>query len=95
MLTNLKLSTGALGLALKMRVIPAGNDMVRSPVILTRQLKHTQADSWVLIMKIIKSIAGQCGRGFCPPDGVKEPKMDFKGKRMKNVTLQISQNSKD
>ena len=38
MLTNRKLSTGVLGLAVKMRVKPAGKDMVRSPVIFTRQL---------------------------------------------------------
>lgn len=44
MFTNRKLKTGALGLAVKMRMMPAGNDIVRSPVILTRQLKpkHTQ-----------------------------------------------------
>lgn len=39
MLTSLKLRMGMLGLAEKMRVIPAGKDMVRSPVILRRQLR--------------------------------------------------------
>lgn len=38
MLTSLKLSTGRLGLAVKIRMMPAGNDMVRSPVIFTRHL---------------------------------------------------------
>lgn len=39
MLTSLKLSTGTLGLAVKIRVMPAGKDIVRSPVIFTRQLR--------------------------------------------------------
>lgn len=38
MLTSLKLSTGTLGFAVKIRVMPAGKDIVRSPVIFTRQL---------------------------------------------------------
>ena len=38
MLTSLKLRTGTLGLAVKILVMPAGKDMVRSPVIFTRQL---------------------------------------------------------
>lgn len=42
MLTSRKLSTGTLGLAVKMRVMPAGKDMVRSPVIFTRHLKGEQ-----------------------------------------------------
>lgn len=37
--TNRKLSTGGVGLDEKIRVIPAGNDMVRSPVIFTRHLR--------------------------------------------------------
>lgn len=40
MLTSLKLSTGTLGLAVKIRMMPAGNDMVRSPVIFTRHLEE-------------------------------------------------------
>lgn len=40
MLTSLKLSTGTLGLAVKIRVMPAGKDIVRSPVIFTRHLEE-------------------------------------------------------
>lgn len=40
MLSSLKLSTGTLGVAAKIRVMPAGNDTVRSPVIFTRHLEE-------------------------------------------------------
>lgn len=39
MLTSLKLSTGMLAWAVKIRVMPAGKDMVRSPVIFTMHLE--------------------------------------------------------
>lgn len=47
MLTNRKLSTGGLGLEANIRVIPAGNDMVRSPVIFTRHLKHAHRETGI------------------------------------------------
>lgn len=69
MFTNLKLNTGALGLAVKMRMMPAGKDIVRSPVILTRQLKHRHtANHYKLEL--------QCDKRLCPPDGVKEAQTD-------------------
>lgn len=44
MLTSRKLRTGTLGLAVKILVMPAGKDMVRSPVIFTRQLRERETE---------------------------------------------------
>lgn len=59
MLTSRKLSTGTLGLAVKMRVMPAGKDMVRSPVIFTRHLEG-EKDEWSRDMEPLRldSISG-------------------------------------
>lgn len=48
MLTNLKLRTGTLGLAVKILVMPAGKDMVRSPVIFTRHLQKKRENRKVV-----------------------------------------------
>lgn len=55
MLTNLKLSTGTLGLAVKMRVMPAGKDMVRSPVIFTRHLEEAHV-SFVIVNQQLRRL---------------------------------------
>ena len=52
MLTSLKLSTGTFGFAVKIRVMPAGKDIVRSPVIFTRQLEK-EGNAQVSLIQLV------------------------------------------